>query len=79
MKIYPLMVVCLFALFFPDRVSLCNPGCPGTHSVDQAGLKLRNPPASASQVLVLQACTTTARHVLFFKHLFIYLFIYLFI
>jgi hypothetical protein len=28
-----------------DRVSLCSPGCPGTHSVDQAGLKLRNPPA----------------------------------
>jgi hypothetical protein len=29
------------------------PGCPGTHSVDQAGLKLRNPPASASLVLGL--------------------------
>ncbi|GAB1293587.1 Translin-associated factor X-interacting protein 1 [Apodemus speciosus] len=32
-----------------QRVSLCSPGCPGTHSVDQAGLELRNPPASASQ------------------------------
>jgi hypothetical protein len=42
-------------LFFRDRVSLCSPGCPGTHSVDQAGLKLRNPPASASQVLGLSA------------------------
>ncbi|GAB1285052.1 KAT8 regulatory NSL complex subunit 1-like protein [Apodemus speciosus] len=30
-------------------VSLCSPSCPGTHSVDQAGLELRNPPASASQ------------------------------
>ena len=40
---------------FWDRVSLCSPGCPGTHSVDQAGLKLRNPPASASQVLRLKA------------------------
>jgi hypothetical protein len=29
------------------------------NSVDQAGLKLRNPPASASQVLGLKACTTT--------------------
>jgi hypothetical protein len=29
-----------------DRVSLYSPGCPGTHSADQAGLKLRNPPAS---------------------------------
>jgi hypothetical protein len=36
-------------LFFQDRVSLCSPGCPGTHSVDQAGLELRNLPASASQ------------------------------
>jgi hypothetical protein len=49
-------------LFFPrDRVSLYISGCPGTHFVDQAGLELRNPPASASQVLGLKACTTTAR------------------
>ncbi|GAB1296519.1 Protein KIAA0100 [Apodemus speciosus] len=34
-----------------DRVSLYSPGCPGTHFVDQAGLKLRNLPASASQNL----------------------------
>jgi hypothetical protein len=47
--------------FFQDRVSLCSPGCPGTHSVDQAGLKLRNLPASASQVLGLKVCATTAR------------------
>jgi hypothetical protein len=33
-------------------------GCPGTHSVDQVGLKLRKPPAS--QVLVLKAWATTA-------------------
>ncbi|GAB1291592.1 KICSTOR complex protein kaptin [Apodemus speciosus] len=30
------------------EVSLCNPGCPGTLAVDQAGLELRNLPASAS-------------------------------
>jgi hypothetical protein len=47
-------------LVFRDRVSLYSPGCPGTHFVDQAGLKLRNPPASASQVLGLKACATTA-------------------
>jgi hypothetical protein len=41
-------------LFFRDRVSLCSPGCPRTHSVDQAGLELRNPPASASRVLGLR-------------------------
>jgi hypothetical protein len=40
----------LFCFVFRDRVSLCSPGCPGTHSVDQAGLELRNLPASASQV-----------------------------
>jgi hypothetical protein len=41
-------VVVLFFVFFQDRVSLCNPGCSGTHSVDQAVLELRNLPASAS-------------------------------
>jgi hypothetical protein len=51
-------LVCLVFLVFQDRVSLCSPGCPGTHFVDQAGLELRNPPASASQVLGLKACTT---------------------
>jgi hypothetical protein len=34
--------------FCRDRVSLCSPDYPGTHSVDQAGLELRNLPASAS-------------------------------
>jgi hypothetical protein len=44
---------------FQDRVSLYSPGCPGTHFVDQAGLELRNPPASASRVLGLKVCATT--------------------
>jgi hypothetical protein len=58
---FPAFFVCLFYLFcFGDRVSLCSPDCPGTHSVDQAGLKLRNPPASTFQVLGLEACITTA-------------------
>jgi hypothetical protein len=49
-------------IVFQDRVSLCSPDCPGTHFVDQAGLdELRNPPASASQVLELKTCATTAR------------------
>jgi hypothetical protein len=56
-KTHNALSVCLF--FFPrDRVSLCSPGCPGTHSVDQSGLELRNPPASASQVLGLNVCAT---------------------
>ena len=45
-------------LVFRDRVSLCNPGCPRTQLVVQAGLELRNPPVSASQVLGLKVCTT---------------------
>jgi hypothetical protein len=50
--------VCLFCFVFRDRASLCSPVCPGTHSVDQAGLELRNLPASASRVLELKACAT---------------------
>jgi hypothetical protein len=51
--------VFVFVFVFWDRVSLYSPGCPGTHFVDQAGLELRNPPASASQVLGLKVCATT--------------------
>jgi hypothetical protein len=54
--------------FFWDRVSLCIPGCPGTHFVDQAGLELRNPPASASQVLGVKACATARLIVMFYLH-----------
>jgi hypothetical protein len=63
--------VYLFGLVFRDRVSLCSPGCPGTHSVDQAGLKLRNSPASASQVLGLKVCATTPGQSFCFKGLFL--------
>ena len=45
---------------FLNRVSLCSPGYPGAHSVDQAGLELRDLPASASRVLRLKACTIVA-------------------
>ena len=64
---YVFVCVCLFVCLFVfwDRVSLCSPGCPGTHFVDQAGFKLRNLPASASQVLGLKACTTTAQLLLY--------------
>jgi hypothetical protein len=36
----------LFILVFKDRVSLCSPGYPRIHSVDQAGLELRDSPVS---------------------------------
>jgi hypothetical protein len=55
-QVFCFFFVCLFFVF--DTVSLCNPGCPGTFSVDQAGLELRNLPASASQVPGLKVCAT---------------------
>jgi hypothetical protein len=36
-----LLFVVVVVVVFRDRISLCSPGCPGTHSVDQAGLKLK--------------------------------------
>lgn len=49
-----IMHFCLFAYFVKffwggaaARVSVCSLGCPRTHSVDQAELKLTDPPASA--------------------------------
>jgi hypothetical protein len=58
MIVFMILHFLLACLFFKTGL-LCNPGCHGTHFVDQAGLKLRNPPASASQVLGLKACATT--------------------
>jgi hypothetical protein len=52
-----LFIYWLVGWFF--ETGLCSPVCPGTHSVDQADLELRNLPASASQVLGLKACATT--------------------
>jgi hypothetical protein len=62
-----------FFLAFRDRVSLCSPGCPGTHFVDQAGFELRNPPASASLALGLKACATTPGSLKTFKDHFYFL------
>ena len=42
-----------------DRVSLCSPGCPGTHSIDQAGLEFRELPVSASLMVGLKECVAT--------------------
>jgi hypothetical protein len=64
---FSLSLLVFFFLVSLDRVSLCSPGCPGTHSVDQAGLELRNLPASASRVMGLKACATTAWFALFFE------------
>jgi hypothetical protein len=66
-QISQISVLFFFFFFFRDRVSLCIPGCPGTHFVDQAGLELRNLPAPASRVLGLKACATTPGSVFFNK------------
>jgi hypothetical protein len=63
-----LLLLFCFVLVFQDRVSLCSSGCPGTHFVEQAGLELRNLPASASQVLGLKVCATMPGPLWFFRH-----------
>jgi hypothetical protein len=57
----PLFCCCFWYLVFRDRVSLYSLGCPGTHFVNKAGLEFKNLPASASRVLELKTCTTTAQ------------------
>jgi hypothetical protein len=63
--------VCVCVCVFQDRVPLCSPACPGTHSVDQADLDLRNLPTSASQVLGLKVCATAARLVRMFVFMYV--------
>ena len=48
-------------LLFWDRVSLCSSGCPATCSLEKGGLKLRDPPISAPQVLGSKVCATIAK------------------
>jgi hypothetical protein len=43
-----------FVFVFSETGFLCKELYPGTQIVDQAGLKLTKPPASASQVLGLK-------------------------
>jgi hypothetical protein len=43
-----IIIIIYMFLVFRDRVSLYSSGCPEAHFVDQAGLELRNLPASAS-------------------------------
>ena len=59
-KFFGFLVVFLFVCFWTQGFSV-SPGYPRTHSADQAGFKLRDSPASASQVLGLKACVTTAQ------------------
>lgn len=45
----------------------CSHGCPGTHSVDETDLELRDLPASAYQGLGLKTHATTPSDFFFFK------------
>ena len=40
---------------------MCSPDCPGTYSIDQAVLELKNQLASAFQVLGLKVGTTATQ------------------
>jgi hypothetical protein len=72
MHIYCLFVWLVGFVFFETGfLCVALAGCPGTHFVDQAGLELRNPTPSASQVLGLKACTTTTRRKGIFTHEFL--------
>jgi hypothetical protein len=60
LKIIKVNILVWFGFGFSRQgLSVYSPGCPGTHFVDQAGLELRNLPASASQVLGSKACANT--------------------
>jgi hypothetical protein len=59
-----------FFLFFRDRVSLCNPGCPRTLCGPHWPQTYRNLPASASPELGITVCAATAQ----FSQLLLFLF-----
>jgi hypothetical protein len=70
------LFVCLLVGWLVGFLVFCSLGYPGIHFVDQAGLQLRNPPASAFQVLGLKACATTSSlvyHFVLLDILFIYI------
>jgi hypothetical protein len=57
--VFCLFVFFFFLVFFKTGFLCVALAVLELHSVDQAGLELRNPPASASRVLGLKACATT--------------------
>lgn len=55
-----------FSFFAQHRVSLYSFGCLSSHC-GQAGFKLRDVPAFASQAQELKVCTTTRLNLVFLK------------
>jgi hypothetical protein len=66
--------VCLVG--FQDRVSLYSPGCPATHFVDQAGLELRNLPASVPSAGIKGVCHHAQLFCFVFGLVFFFLFLW---
>jgi hypothetical protein len=62
-----ILFLCFF-FFFPDLVSPCIPGCPGTCFVDQADLELTESclPLPLECQMGLKACATTPGKLSFF-------------
>lgn len=48
---------------FREQASLCSPGCPATHTIEQASFKLKDPPASTWN-LGLKVSAPTAQFLL---------------
>jgi hypothetical protein len=67
-RVFILIWFSCFVLFFWDRVFLYSTGCPGTHSVDQAGLELRNLPAFAFQRAGIKGVCHHTGWILVFKY-----------
>jgi hypothetical protein len=59
-------------------VSLCSYSCLGTHSVDQAGIELKDPPASASSAPGLKGVSNLPNYLLLGFYFASFCFIYLF-
>ena len=66
-NISPLFNYIFTSILFPWFHSMPKLGCLETGTVDQAGLKLRDLPASSSGVLRLKTCITTPSFKLFFN------------
>lgn len=64
-----LLLLLLRVLLFQNKVSLCNPGCPGTCFVDHAGFEVTDLPASVTRVLGLKSCTIIPDSSFFFLSL----------
>jgi hypothetical protein len=59
-----------FVLLFWEIIFLCSPGCPGTHSVGQVGLKVREPLLYLPSVGIKgNVLPTTSQHILQVLHL----------